>query len=331
MDSSTTLMAATLPDAELSPKPFQGLYAAMGTPRDEAGRLDLNAAGRWVEFLREQSITSIVLNGATGECCATSPDDVRALLRHVIPLIKNTGQVLCGIGSGSYAHTIALGEIACEEGADGLLLSMPYFFPYAQYDLAAFAIEAAEHLKAPMLLYNLPSFTTPLEPQTVLEILNSSTYIKGIKDSAGSTAINTYLTTHKPDVCRIVGNDNVFSESQSAEICDGLISGVASVFPRLMHSLYHHPTPEAEAELAATITQLNQFPTPWGIKFLAAQQGILTAAPNFPLSPARREQCKKLQAWFDNRLEQIKMPKRRTAQNPPKLSHPHDRQRRRNF
>ena len=40
------------------------------------------------------------------------------------------------------------------------------------------------------------------------------------------------------DACRIVGDDGVLSAALHAEVCDGVISGVACVVPELILAVY---------------------------------------------------------------------------------------------
>lgn len=314
MDSSTTLTGETWPaangDGGRGHKLVQGLFAAMGTPRDPGGQLDLAATDRWVEFLLRHSVSSFVLNGATGECCGSSPADVRDLLTRVRAGAGPEAKILCGIGSGSLAHSLELGELALKHGANVLLLSMPYFFPYQQDDLVAFSLAIAERLRAPILLYNLPSFTTPLQPQTVLEILAGSPYVIGIKDSSGETAILSSVAADAPHACGLVGHDGVIAECLRTGICDGAISGVASVFPELLRALVDEEPHQiagsgAQHWLEEIIRELSALPTPWGLKWLAACRGLLTQGQTFPLSPRRERQWESVQRWHEERFPQL--------------------------
>ena len=141
-----------------------------------------------LEFLRGKGLTKVVVNGATGEYCLTTAPSWRSMLaicRETLP----GGEVLCSIGAAGLAGCLELGRVAIEHGARALLLPMPHFFPYSQDDLHAFCAAVAARLDAPILLYNLPRFTTPIELETVRGLIDSVPNIIGIKDSSGSLAI----------------------------------------------------------------------------------------------------------------------------------------------
>lgn len=295
---------------QASAKRFRGLYAAMGTPRTSEGKLDEAALDQWAEFLIARSVTSVVLNGATGECCRSTPTEAARMVARMRSVIGTSGQVLCGIGSGGLSNSLELGETALKHGADGLLLGMPYFFPYEQEDLTAFALEVGRQLRAPILLYNLPSFSTPLQPETVLDILNGSEHIVGIKDSAGCTDILAAVSQHAPHACRLVGNDGVFTASVQNGLCDGVISGVCGVFPELMRLLAqetpeHIENSDCARWLTEIIGQLDGLPTPWGLKWLAECREIPWDASPLPLSPRRLQQRNALRRWYDQRMPDL--------------------------
>ena len=162
-----------------------------------------------------------------------------------------------------------------EHGARALLLPMPHFFPYSQDDLYAFCAAAAGRLDAPMLLYNLPRFTTPLELETVRCLIDAVPNIIGIKDSSGSLAILGGLNS---GACRIVGDDSVLVAALDAGLCDGVVSGVAGVLPELTTFLFDRRDspayPRAVELLTELIRHLSAFPVPWGLKLIAECRGI---------------------------------------------------------
>jgi 4-hydroxy-tetrahydrodipicolinate synthase len=239
-----------------------------------------------------------VVNGATGEYCLTDPAELTQMLaicREMLP----GGEVLCSIGAAGLAGCLELGRIAMQEGARALLLPMPYFFPYSQDDLRAFCTAVAGHLDAPVLLYNLPRFTTPLELETVRDLIDAVPNIIGIKDSSGSLTI---LGGLRSGACRIVGDDSVLVPALDAGVCDAVVSGVAGVLPELTTLLFEQRNsaayPQAAQLLSELIRHLSAFPVPWGLKLIAEFRGITPAWFSQPLSAARTAQADELRAWF---------------------------------
>jgi 4-hydroxy-tetrahydrodipicolinate synthase len=282
----------------------QGVYAAVLVPRLPDGALDTIGFRAILEFLRGKGLTRIVVNGATGEYCLTTAPELAGMLaicREVMP----GAEVLCSIGAAGLAGCLELGRIAIDHGSRALLLPMPHFFPYSQDDLHAFCAAVAGCLDAPLLLYNLPRFTTPLELETVCGLIDSIPNIIGIKDSSGSLAILGGLSS---GACRIVGDDNVLVAALDAGLCDGVVSGVAGVLPELTTVLFHQRNSAAYPQAVELLNELTRhmsaFPVPWGLKLIAECRGITAAWFSQPLSAVRTAQANEFRAWFPGRWAQ---------------------------
>ena len=279
-----------------------GVSAAVLTPRLADGSVDAPALRKLLEFLLGKGISSFALNGATGEFCITTPAQLRTLLSTAKEVAGDSAKILCGIGAADVAGSTLFSRIAQEAGVEGLLLPMPYFFPYQQDDLEQFSRSVAATVSLPILLYNLPQFTSGLQKGTVRTLISEVPNIIGIKDSSGSLEILGHLSEQGVDACRIVGDDSVLSAALHAEVCDGVVSGVACVAPELILAVYSEgkrggPAARALDELVA---QLGAFPTPWGLKWIAQARAIVQATFPLPLSPARAAQGRQLEQWFQS-------------------------------
>jgi 4-hydroxy-tetrahydrodipicolinate synthase len=144
---------------------LHGVSAAVLTPRTGTDSLAEGQFRQSLEFLLARGIRSFALNGATGEFCLTTPAQLERMLAHASAIIDSNGQFVVGIGAPGYTASIELGRMAAEAGAKAVLLPMPYFFPYEQADLRAFVARVADALSVPVLLYNLPKFTSGLAPR----------------------------------------------------------------------------------------------------------------------------------------------------------------------
>lgn len=286
-------------------KPVAGVYAALRTPRLKDGSVDEPGFRRGIEYLLERGVEGVVLNGATGECCLTTEAELRRLAAICAESVAGRCGFLVSIGAAGYRTSIALGRIAAAAGAKALLLPMPHFFPYSQEDLTAYASEVAAAVERPLLLYNLPRFTTPLEPETVCRLVSGCANIVGIKDSSGELTILRALTEHPEwNPCRIVGDDKALVAAVAASVADGVVSGVASVLPELIGFLWREPGADQYARGAAALDeflgQLGQFPVPWGVKLVGEYLGIAAAHFSQPVSGERARQMRAFARWFED-------------------------------
>ena len=177
---------------------IHGLMAAVLVPRHADGSLDVAGFRRFLEFAMQHGIFSLSSTAPRQSFCLTTG---RAIKRSMLAVVKSVADdratVLCGIGTAGMAQTLELARIGEQEGAAALLLPMPYFFPYEQDDLEAFCCSVASVVKTPILLYNLPQFTTGLEAETACRLIRDVPNIIGIKDSSGSLKILRSLTEPK--------------------------------------------------------------------------------------------------------------------------------------
>ncbi len=156
------------------------------------------------------------------------------------------------------------------------------------------------------MLYNLPTFTMPLEPSTTLELLAGSKKIVGIKDSSGDLDTVRLLTELMPEANRVIGNDGALYAALAEELCDGVVSGVASVLPELMLALYGAAAQSPLSERALTLKLsldaflgwLGRFPVPWGLKIIAAERGLAPLDLPLPMSPRRAAEAVQFMEWF---------------------------------
>lgn len=281
---------------------FCGVYAALLSPRASDGELDTTSFRQQVIELNRFGLRGYAINGATGEFTIVSDADVDELVC-VARQEASEAEILCGIGAGDLRLTLRRARIAKLAGADAALLPMPNFFPYREDDLAAYISAVASSIELPILLYNLPQFTSGLNVDTVLSLLAKHSNIVGIKDSSGSLDIVRAITAADLKHARLIGNDSALSAALTENVCDGVVSGVACTLPELMSSLFmtggHGPAFETKSRLLNEfIDRLGTLPTPWGLKVTSAVRHFTQENYPFPLSAKREIEVGELRSWF---------------------------------
>lgn len=278
-------------------------FAALLTPTDSSGKFNPEALSRNIEFVIGAGIDGICVNGVTGEYPCFNSSERRAVAENARAFAKGRCRLIVGIGATTLDESVALGRHALDQGADALLLSPPHFFRYEPQDVACFYNEAASRLDGSILIYNIPVFTNPVESRWIARLVAETPNIIGVKDSSGS--IESLIELRKQQAqARWIGNDSKISEALSSGAANGLISGVAGVFPEVVGALVSaHRTGEehasAELVLLEIIKQIEIFPTPWGLKLLAQCRGLGDAHFATPVSNSRRQALTVLEEWFE--------------------------------
>lgn len=283
---------------------YSGVYAALLVPRTPDGEIDLDGFRNQLTMPAREALTGYAINGATGEFTLCSPDELRQMLTTARAAAPEA-EILAGVGAGDVRGAVLRARIAKEAGADAVLLPIPSFFPYRQDDVHAFCTAVADAVELPVLLYNLPQFTTGLEVDTSLSLIAGHSNIVGIKDSSGSLDTVRALTQQKIEAARIIGNDSALCSALSEGVCDAVVSGVACALPELMTTLFRTPARDERFAcyrglLEEFIARLDTLPTPWGLKVASEIRRSTRATYPFPLSPQREQEIAALREWFQS-------------------------------
>ena len=102
--------------------PMNGLFAALATPIDAGGRIDLAAYDRLVEFLLAAGVDGVVAGGATGEYPHFQMRERAELVRRAAGRLPRNRRLVAGIGGPSMRRVVKLGRMAIDAGAEALLL-----------------------------------------------------------------------------------------------------------------------------------------------------------------------------------------------------------------
>ena len=292
---------------------LQGVYAALLTPWDSYGNVDYDAYDRILDFLLERGVEGVVTGGATGEYPLLDMAERAELIARTGRRVHGEARMLVSIGAASIRSCLKLGECAIAAGSEALLIPMPHFFRYEQHDLRAFCETVCRTLKAPCLLYNIPSFTNSLHVETAIQLLHSENNLLGIKDSSGDKSNLRKLAEarKKRNFSLFVGDDGLLFDALAAG-WDGAVSGIACFVPELVVELFkdfkagdHQSARWAQDHLHKLIREILRLPIPWGIRVGLAARGLPAGHFALPLSDLRRGQVAALRGWMSSWFDEI--------------------------
>jgi dihydrodipicolinate synthase/N-acetylneuraminate lyase len=290
---------------------FEGVYAAALTPRRGAAEIDLGALWSLFDFLGERGLDGIVLMGSTGEFVHFSLDERIRMMSLAVK--RSRLPVLINVSHSTLEGALQLAQAASRADAAGLLLMPPYFYRYRQSDLLAFfkAFRDEQSGGPPLLLYNIPPFTNPLEPATIAELIDYG--YAGVKDSGGSwdEFEQTRRLCVNLDYTFLAGNDRLFAATRAAG-AQGVVSGVASALPELLVAMNRAVCSKNTQQTSILSQHLNEFldrfdrlPVPMAIREAAAARGLDTGPsalrPDAVLSRALAE----FREWFNGWLPEV--------------------------
>jgi 4-hydroxy-tetrahydrodipicolinate synthase len=285
---------------------LSGVFAALATPIDDLGRVDLPTFERVIDFTLDRGVDGIVVGGGTAEYPHFSTQDRERLAALAVRRAKGRGTVITCVGTSSIHSTLELARSAQDSGSDLLLIPMPFFFRYEQQDLAAFVDAVCRAVTMPCLLYNLPSFTNLLEVSTALQLIDETPNVVGMKDSSGNKDSLKPLADARQtrNFSLFVGDDSLLLDALSAG-WDGVVSGIACFAPELIVSVYRtyrKGDVQRARSCQDTVDQLIEYlvrlPIPWGVRIGLEARGIPNGPMHVPASPQRRTQMDEMAGWL---------------------------------
>ena len=172
------------------------LITAMITPFDDKGEIDYEEAGHLANSLISSGSDGVIISGTTGESPALSKDEKIRLLSAVKEAVGSRGSVIAGTSNNNTQESIEISQLAEKAGADGLLLTVPYYNKPPQQGLYEHFKIIAESVDVPCMLYNVPSRTSTNMTDETTTRLSHIENIVGVKEASSDMA----------QICRVIEN-----------------------------------------------------------------------------------------------------------------------------
>ncbi|HEV7275995.1 MAG TPA: dihydrodipicolinate synthase family protein [Devosiaceae bacterium] len=219
-----------------------GIFAAMTTPFDEGGAIDLRKLVAHARTCIAGGCAGISTFGTTGE----GPSVATAERRPVLEALRSGGidghQVVPGIAVSAVDDAAALAREAAEFGCRALLVTPPIFYknvlPGEVTEWFAALLERTPADGPPLILYNIPQMTgVKVTRETVAAL--TTRYpgrILGLKDSSGDWANALEMLQSFPDLDILIGDERVLDRGVQLGAA-GAISGVANFRADLLNEV----------------------------------------------------------------------------------------------
>jgi 4-hydroxy-tetrahydrodipicolinate synthase len=152
-----------------------------------------------------------VITGTTGEVPTLTRDEKLNLYRAVIEAVGNNAAVIAGTGTYNTRESIEASREAEKAGADGLLLTVPYYNKPTQEGIYQHFKAIAGAVDIPCILYNIPGRTSiNMAPETIVRASQEIPNVIGVKEASGNLeAMATIVEDAGPDFYVWSGDDSV--------------------------------------------------------------------------------------------------------------------------
>ena len=271
---------------------LKGCFTAIVTPF-KAGKPDLEALKRIIDFQAGKGVAGIVPCGSTGEAATLSPEEYLAVIKAAVAAAKGRLQVMPGAGTNSTAKSVEMVKKVSALGVDGLLAIVPYYNKPTQDGLAAHFSEIAAATRLPVVLYNIPGRTgVNMLPATVLSLRRKFSNITGIKEASGSLDQVSEIINGADRGFSVMSGDDSLTLPMMSVGARGVISVVSNIAPAetaRMCELFLQGDICGAAELHHTlfplVKKLFAETNPIPVKYAASLLGLCSPEPRLPLTP----------------------------------------------
>ncbi len=217
---------------------FRGAGVALVTPFDDDLKVNFDKLDELIEFQIANGTDSIIITGTTGEGSTLSMEEHAECIKFAVDRVKHRIPVIAGTGSNCTEEAVYLSKKADECGVDGLLVVTPYYNKATQNGLKKYFTEIADAVKAPLVLYNVPSRTgVNILPETAASLIKGVPNIVGMKDAAGNISQSLRMMSLVDGEMELYsGNDDQIIPLLSIGGI-GVISVLSNVAPRETHDI----------------------------------------------------------------------------------------------
>jgi 4-hydroxy-tetrahydrodipicolinate synthase len=268
---------------------FTGSITAMITPFKN-GRVNYDEFAKFINWQIEEGTHGFVPCGTTGESPTLNHKDHNEVIKFCITETKGRIPVIGGTGSNSTEEAIDMSREAEKNGADAVLVVVPYYNKPTQEGIYQHfkAVDAA--IGIPMLVYNVPGRTVAdINNETLVRLLELKNF-KGIKDATGDlNRLKQFKSYIKDDFSYISGEDDLALDLNRLGAC-GTISVTSNIAPKLCAQVQNLSLAGKEKEAQAIQDRLMPLhaamfceTSPGPVKYAAKLLGLCNGEMKLPL------------------------------------------------
>ena len=226
----------------MSRKERFGLSAALTTPFDAEGRVDLDRLVAHGRNLLGRGCDSLTLFGTTGEGASLSAEERMAMFDALIGGGVAPDRLVCGIAETAVGTAVARARSALDAGVRAVLILPPFYFKNPSdtgvFDWYAAVFRGLGAAARDVLLYHIPSVTeVPLSLNLVRRLAAAFPgVVRGVKDSGCDWPATEKLLAARGDLEILVGDERDLARAVRAGGA-GAISGMGNVRPERVRRL----------------------------------------------------------------------------------------------
>ena len=276
---------------------LKGTGVAVITPFKKDLSIDFEAIKKLVDFLVENDINYIVVQGTTGESSTMTNNEKIISRKAFVEANNNRIPLVLGLGSNDTMSLVNEINEADFTGYSAILSVTPYYNRPTNEGLYKHYCLIAQTSPIPIILYNVPSRTgCNMLPEITVRLANEFKNIIGIKEASGDLNQVKQLISEKPDNFLVISGDDNTAYQSVLMGGDGVISVIAGCIPKEFSEIINLAVDKKESEAQLkfkTVKSLLDYlfleGNPSGIKSALHQLNLCENSLRLPLVPVSDE------------------------------------------
>jgi 4-hydroxy-2-oxoglutarate aldolase len=203
-----------------------GVFPPLTTPF-ENDRIAPQRLGENIARYEGHGVAGYVLLGSTGETAYLDEDEKVELIRAARAAVPAPKTLVVGAGLESTRASCRMVRVAADHGADAALVVTPHYFRsrMGEEELVRHYLAVADASPVPVLLYNVPKFTSVVIPVAAVERLAQHPNVAGLKDSSGDIGWMIEVLARVPAPFRVLcGAPGAFLPALEAGATGGILA-----------------------------------------------------------------------------------------------------------
>lgn len=135
---------------------WQGYLPAISTPFRENGDIDWVGWRNLLNWLVDEGMHGLVLNGTTGEWFSQTMEETAELFRVAVEVINGEIPLIGGCTAYTAELAVEYARLAEAAGLDGILVAPPPYIVLTNKEIIAYYQYISDHVNLPICIYNWP-------------------------------------------------------------------------------------------------------------------------------------------------------------------------------
>ncbi len=215
---------------------FHGAASDLIAPFDEDGKVNEELLVNEVNFLIDNGVTGLFINGLAGEALMLTARERLEIVKNAVIASKGRVPTMSNVIFNSVPEAKDYIKQSEDLGVDAIIITPPVVYKYSDAALFDHFNSLACCTKLKVYIYNAPETGNKISPEIIARLFETTENFWGYKDS-------TQDIIHQQTVLRLIPDNRHFEllAGSDAQIVTtmmlggvGILSLVTSVFPRIV-------------------------------------------------------------------------------------------------